>query len=354
MRRPVGCFPPASFYVSFTPLLSRRLISRAVRRGITVMNLLFLAGAMAATFAPLAVEAVGHTQDEQSALPEPGSSITRELGGGETHSYRITLDAGQFFRAVIVQQGINLLLTLYGPDGNKICDLDSPLGAEGPEPVSLIAETAGSYRLDVRALQPKAPKGRYELKVEAPRTATPQDRARVTAERAFAEATLTYQGTAESLRKAIEKYEKVIPLWQALSDRQQEAFTLSAIGYLYRNLGENQQALAYHQRALPLNRAAGNRRGEALTLYNIGAIHDNSGEPQQALSFYQQALAINQATGERSMEAATLGNLGVVYSGLGEQRKALELFNRALSLKQALRDPYGEATLLNNLGLVHY
>jgi CHAT domain-containing protein/uncharacterized protein HemY len=317
------------------------------------MSLLFLAGAMAATFAPLAARAASNLQGEQSAMPEPGSSITRELGGGETHSYRITLEAGQFFRAVFDQQGVNLLLTLYGPDGHKICDLDSPLGAEGLEPVSLVAETSGSYRLEARTLQPNAPKGRYELKVVELRTATPQDKARVAAERAFAEATLTWQGTAESARKAIEKYEKVIPLWQALSDPGQEAFTLSAIGYLYKNLGEYRSALAYHQRALPLNRAAGYRRGEALTLYNLGAVYDQSGEPKKALDLYQQALLVYQQSGERSMEAATLGNMGVVYSGLGEQRKALQLFSRALSLKQALRDPHGEATLLNNIGLVH-
>ncbi|MFN7948215.1 MAG: tetratricopeptide repeat protein [Blastocatellia bacterium] len=292
-------------------------------------------------------------QDEQRAVPEPGKSVSRELSGGESHSYRITLEAGWFFRAVVEQQGINLVLTLYGPDGQKLCDLDSPIGAQGPEPVSLVADAAGNYRLEVRTLQPNAPKGNYDLKVEELRLATPQDRARIVAERAFAEATLTYQGTAESLRKGIEKYEKVIPLWQALGDRQQEAFTLSVIGYLYKNLGEYQQALTYHQRALPLRRAAGNRSGEALTLYSIGAIYDNTGEPQKALSVYQQALSIYQELGDRSMEAATLGNLGVVYSGLGEQRKALEFFSRALQLKQAVRDPYGEAALLNNIGLVH-
>jgi hypothetical protein len=66
------------------------------------------------------------------------------IGGGETHSYRIMLTAGQFFRAVVDQQGVNLLLTLYRPDGQKICDLDSPAGAQGIEPVSLIAEAAGA------------------------------------------------------------------------------------------------------------------------------------------------------------------------------------------------------------------
>ncbi|HEX4945970.1 MAG TPA: tetratricopeptide repeat protein, partial [Blastocatellia bacterium] len=279
--------------------------------------------------------------------------ITRELSGGETHKYQITLTAGQIFRGVVQQRGVNVVTTLFGPNGQKIAELDSPVGAEGSEPVSLIADTTGVYRLELQARQQNAPQGRYEIKVEEVRTATQADRDRVAAERAFADATITYQGSAESLRKGIEKYKQVIPLWQALRDRTQEAFTLNAIGLLYRHLGEYQQALTYHQQALQINQEVGNPGSEALTLYSIGAVYDHVGEPKKALDAYHKALAIFQQLGDRSMEAATLGNTGVVYSGLGEQQKALEYFQRALPIKQSLRDPNGEATLLNNIGLIH-
>ncbi|MFN7928448.1 MAG: CHAT domain-containing protein [Blastocatellia bacterium] len=289
---------------------------------------------------------------QEAALLVTGKPVARELSGGATHAYHISLTAGQFLRAVVEQRGINVLVTLYNPQGEKIAELDSPVGAEGPEPVSLLAETSGTYRLEVRSLQQNAPAGCYEVKIEEIRAATVQDKDRIAAERAFAEATIAYQGSAESLRLGIEKYEKVLPLWQALQDRGQEAFTLSTIGHLYKNLGEYQQARAYYQRALPLHQAAGKRGGEALTLYQMGAVAGDLGEPQKAISLYQQALALHQELGDRSMEAATLGNLGVIYSGLGEQEQALELFQRALTLKRAVRDPYGEATLLNNIGLV--
>ncbi|HZS07353.1 MAG TPA: CHAT domain-containing protein [Blastocatellia bacterium] len=338
-----------------TPLFLVRRSSRPVHRGaIIVASLLSLAGALTTASARMAAGGSSRAQDEQCAVPEPGRSIKRELGGGQAHSYRIMLDTGQFFRAVVDQQGVNLLLTLYGPDGRKICDLDSPVGAQGAEPVSLVAETSGGYRLEVRAWQPNAPRGRYELKVQELRTATPEDKARVVAERAFAEATIVGgQMTAESLRNAIEKYREVTLLWHTLGDRQQEAYTLTAIGYCHGNLGEYEQALDYYDRALLLRQATGDRGGEALALYNIGAVYGNSGKPQQALDSYQQALSINRAIGNQSMEAATLGNMGVIYSDLGEQQKALEFFNQSLLLKRAVGDPYGEATLLNNIGLVH-
>lgn len=270
------------------------------------------------------------------------------------HSYKVTLAAGQFLRAVVDQRGINLIVTLYDPDGKKLVELDSPVGAQGPEPVSLVAKTSGSYRLELRSWHKSAPKGRYEVRIEQLRPAAPQDEPRVAAERAFAEATLIAgQETAESQRKAIEKYRETVSLWQALGDRQQEAYTLTAIGYVHASLAEYQKALDYYNQALPLSQGAGDRHNEATTLYNIGLVHDWLAEQQRALDFYNQALQIHRVAGNRSMEAATLGNMGVVYSRQGQHQKALEFFNRALVLKRDVGDPSGEATLLNNIGLIH-
>jgi tetratricopeptide (TPR) repeat protein len=293
-----------------------------------------------------------YAQAQEQTRLEPGLPLTREIKGGETHSYQVTLVEGQFLRAVLEQRGVNVWITLLAPDGRKLAALDAPHGANGPEPISLIAETTGAYRLEVRPMQENAPLGRYDIKLEEVRTATPQDKDRVAAEWAFAEATLTFQGTAESVRQAIAKYEKVIPLWQGLGDRRQEAFTLLNIGMLHRQLSEFQQALAIYRRALPLSQAAGDRAGEALTLYHLGTTYDYLGEPRQSLDAHQQALGIYQELGDRVMMASVFGNLGVVHSGLGEQLQALELFNRSLALKQAAGDPYGEATLFNNIGLV--
>src|SRR5262249_45757851 len=146
--------------------------------------------------------------DEQgAAVLEPGKPIEGELAGGESRSYHFTLAGGQFLRALVDQRGVNLIVTLYGPDGKKIADLDSPNGAQGQEPVSAIAATAGDSRLELSPQQQKAPRGRYVVRIEELRAATPQDKTRVAAERALAEATIIGgQVTAESLRKAIEKY----------------------------------------------------------------------------------------------------------------------------------------------------
>ncbi|MEC4852135.1 MAG: tetratricopeptide repeat protein, partial [Jaaginema sp. PMC 1079.18] len=119
---------------------------------------------------------------------------------------------------------------------------------------------------------------------------------------------LVQQGTAESLKQAIIKFEEAVRLYRQAGDKRSEALSLNDIGYVYFLLGEKQQALHYYNQALPLRRAVGDRVGEATTLNNIGGVYDSLGEKQQALDYFNQALLLSRAVGNRQMEATTLNN----------------------------------------------
>ena len=159
---------------------------------------------------------------------------------------------------------------------------------------------------------------------------------------------LFQQGTAESLRQALEKWQAARQLYHAAGDKGTEAVTLLSMGRINDDLGEKQQALDYLNQALPLFRAVGDRRGEAATLNNIGAVYSSLGEKQKALDYYNQALPLSRAVGDRRMEAITLNNIGNVYDSLGEMQQALDYYNQALPLLRAVGDRGGEATTLSN------
>src|SRR5205823_8383348 len=91
--------------------------------------------------------------------------IERELARGETHAYRVTLAAGQYLRVMVEQRGVDLSLTLFGPDGRPLTEVDRGGISEGPEQVSVVAEAAGDYRLEVRRLDQEAAPGRYQVRV---------------------------------------------------------------------------------------------------------------------------------------------------------------------------------------------
>src|SRR5262245_50643287 len=162
-----------------------------------------------------------HTASAQTSQTplELGKPIDRELSGGQTHAFSIALAAGQYAHAVAVQHGIDVVVVFRGPDGQKIVTLDTPSGDLGPEPVSVVAEVSGTYLLEVTSLDNDAPKGRYQLKLDELRTATPQDKSRITAQQAFTDAKpLRNQRTRESYRKAIQKYQEALNVWRAVND----------------------------------------------------------------------------------------------------------------------------------------
>ncbi|MBA4122873.1 MAG: tetratricopeptide repeat protein [Acidobacteria bacterium] len=283
-----------------------------------------------------------------------GKPIERQLAGNEAHSYKIALAANQYLHVVVEQRGIDVVVALFAPDGKKIAEVDSPNGTQGEEPISIVAEAAGSYRLEVRSPEAKVAAGRYQVKVEELRTANLQDKNQFAAQQAYAEGKqLESEGSAGSLRKALDKYQEALPLWHAVNDRAKEADTLNNIGVVYVSLGEKQKALDYLNQALPLSRAVGDREGEASTLSNIGYVYHSLGENKKALDYYNQALPLRRAVGDRSGEASTLTNIGGVYDSLGEKQKALDYYNQALPFNREIGDRRGEAITLNNIGTVY-
>ena len=177
---------------------------------------------------------------------------------------------------------------------------------------------------------------------------------RTAAEKAFEEGWQLYQeGTAESLRQAIVKWEEELKLWQQLEDKSQQALTLIWIGNVYSTLGEKLQTLEHYNQALLLYREVNDRGGEATALNNIGLVYSDLGKSEQALECYNQALLLYRALKDRRGEATTLSNIGAVYSDLGKSEQALQYYSQALLLYRALKDKRGEANTLGNIGGVY-
>ena len=270
--------------------------------------------------------ALSHTRSEfqQKAEQDPkpadvrelklGEPIERELGGGAAHSYEVSLTQGQYLNVLVDQKGIDVIITVFGPDGGKLTEVNDTF-AGVLESTFVIAEAAGVYCVEVQSTIKDAKAGIYEIKVEEKREATSKDRAQVAAQKVYEEANkLRDQQTAESRRKAIQKYEESLPLWRKAEDRQREAYTFNEVGGIYWQFTENQKALDAYAQALLLYRAVKNRQYEAVVLNNIGDVYLQKSEMQKALSYYTDALTLSRNIKDRQGEATALGNLGRTYS----------------------------------------
>ena len=299
---------------------------------------------------------VAEAQEQPSAYTiVAGQPVTREMRGGEQHTYQLNLSAGQHARVVVEQKGIDVVLSLSGADGKPLLEVDNNLsGTRGMEIVSLVAEVSSTYVLSVRSLEKNASAGRYEIRIEDLRAATESDRTRVTAERTYAGAAqLQNERTAESRLKAVERYGEALRLMRKVGDKRGEAMTLTNIGTIYNLLGEPQKALEPLNQALTIWQALGDRHLEAITLSINGRVYYAVGDPQKALESYSLALPVMRAVGDQSGEAGTFTQIGSVYRLIGEPQKALDYFAQALPLWRALGDRRNEATVLNNMGTVY-
>src|SRR5262245_52213850 len=96
---------------------------------------------------------------------EPGQQYEREMSGGQTHRYQITLHSGQFVRLIVQQKGIDVAVQLIAPDGKPLIDAEFT-GPFGQESLCLEVAVDGAYRIVVRTVSATAPRGAYEAKLE--------------------------------------------------------------------------------------------------------------------------------------------------------------------------------------------
>ncbi|MFL6209531.1 MAG: CHAT domain-containing protein [Pyrinomonadaceae bacterium] len=286
----------------------------------------------------------------------PGQTIAGELKGGAQRQFQLTADAKQYLSVRVVQQGIDLVVTLSDPMGRQLLAVSRQSDTLVPEPIAAVTAGAGVYRLTVRARAKDAPAGRYELQLEELRAATTQDPDRIVAAGANARgAQLQYgAGTTDALRRALTEYETAYKAWRAAGESKEVARTLGNIGAAYSALGDWHYAINSYQGEVDLLHTLGATKQEAGVAENIGWLYYHETHNKlQALDYLDRALKLYEASGARGSAARAGNMIGMIYNDLSktadEQRLALPYFTNALATERELRNPYAEGDALSNL-----
>ena len=339
----------------------------------------------------------------------PGEMRRESLEGGEAHAYRVTLARGQYIRAAVEQDGIDITVSFYepgtdlaAPGAKPSAFMDTLNGSHGPESVSLLTGASGEYLLVVRSEARGDMPGRYELKLEDAREPTESDLLRLRAEAAYLEGRrLRRLGTNETGKQAVAKYTEALGLWRSLGDRYNEACALHSLGRTYYggrgqldaertnlealldslnralaislelndlfaqailnsdmasavlHLDTPSKALPYYERAYDLYERAGDQWGKAMVQSEIGYAHSRLGDYREALRHYQQSLPIWQAARDRDMEANAYNQIADALENLGDPARALAMYRQALAIWQETGNSR-LASAYNNVGKVYY
>ena len=340
----------------------------------------------------LLVLAASITAFSQTKTVEPEKAIEQTIAAGETHSYTMTLAAGTYAAVNLDQKGINLTLTIFSTDGQKLRTADLT-GVGFAEEVCLVAQNATTYRIEASAADKPVLKGSYTLKLTQIHPATDDDRSRVQAQKLSEEGMqFLINQTATSKADALDKFQKSISLWQAVKDQSYEARAFYYVAYTSNALGQYANAAEAAEKGLPLARAAGSKDLEAYLLDELGASFNNRGERKKALDIFLEALKLRSDAdpvgrsmtlsniaiaywgigdrrkslsyleqfvpllhnlGERLKESTTLGNMCVIHNDLGEFKQAFELCRQALEIKREIKDMAGQALTLSNTGNIY-
>lgn len=328
-------------------------------------------------------------------LPKPLPVLAdgrHALRGGESHSFRVNLATDQYLYALVEQQEIDVQISLFKPDGSQIASSDSPNDRWGTEPILILGDVAGEYRVQVNAPNVRSSAAHYVIKIVALREASDSDKQHVIAQRNFDEAEkLRSQPSATVKRAAIAKYAEAVPLFQAAGDTYRQTLALWGIGNVHVQLSEFRSALPFFEKALSLAQKARDERSQAMietfvggindflgniaishqhygrarmlanrlavvstegsALNNIGKLHNDAGDFQRALEYYLRALPLFAELPPR--RAITLNNIGVAYTALGELERALDYLQQSLTIAKAGGDRNTEAQTLSNIGFIH-
>jgi CHAT domain-containing protein/Tfp pilus assembly protein PilF len=150
----------------------------------------------------------------------------------------------------------------------------------------------------------------------------------------------------------INQHEQVLADARAAHRVSDEGFELITLGYLYRQAGQMQKALARLNEAFQIEQREDNQPGQAMARNTMGRVYSDLGQQEKALPLFNEALAVWRRLRIRPAEANTLNNIGRAYNDLGQRERALSSLNEALAIWRDLDSAQG-GRMLSRRDMLH-
>ena len=151
---------------------------------------------------------------------------------------------------------------------------------------------------------------------------------------------------------ALASLEEARRAFEAAGDRAGLASTISALGSVHSDLGDNALCERLYRESLALSEAIGDRRGMSAVLNNHGIVLKNQGRLDEARALHERALALRREIGDRNWTAISLNNIGVVLFEQDHMREAARYYTEAVRLSRELGDTRNVVRALHNLAIV--
>lgn len=289
------------------------------------------------------------SQAQEIQTLKPNIPLERKIIGGESQTYRFSINAGHFFRIKAEQKAIDITLILKSQEGKNLNEVNLTRTG-GLESFSGETQTSGDYQIVVSANSSNKIAGSLNLLLEVKTISTMQDKQRISAEKLLSEANELRKQGGKTAAQVIEKLDPALLLWQEIGDKYWLAWSLYNIGVANSSLNRHEKAIEFYEKSLALQREIKDQSGEGITLNSLGITYANLSRSEKAIEYYEDALAIHREVKNLSEEGNTLINLGSIFYSLSKFEKSLEYREKALEVFREVGNRMGEASALNALG----
>lgn len=295
-----------------------------------------------------------------SKVLEPGQSIEREIAADHKHQYQITLAEGQYADVRVEQRGVDIIAHLFAADGQLIADIDEEATAQGSERVELVAEAAGSYKIEIETSLPKASPGWYAIQLTELRAPTADERLLFeTLKQYYLSLRL---GASGKIDKAIELGNRALETRQRVRGPVHPlvAASLRSLGWQYGAKNDLARAESVFQQAEEVTaKTSGTDSLEyADVLFGLGETKLFKGDLARSELPLQRSLSIREkiAGPESRVVASSLLMLALFYRYSNDLPRAEQSYLRALAIREKLlgTDHIGVSNVLSDLGLFYY
>jgi CHAT domain-containing protein/tetratricopeptide (TPR) repeat protein len=284
-----------------------------------------------------------------------GAGIEQDIAGAARHEYDLELHAGEYAAVSVDQRGTDLVIRVLDPSGTSLVVVDDEVRKDAREQVTLVADTARAYRLTVTARYPRMASGRYAIRIDEIRPASPRDRdlyeaRKLATEAATLRASGKFDDSQDRATRALSLAEPVLG-----SSHLFIGSLLTTIAQNHRAKGQRAEAEQAFERALAsVEGAVGPAHPQ------VGAIRETMGVMYNTLDDYARAeplmtqgTAITEAAlGEHPRLATCLMDLALFHTNRGDYPRAMSELQRALEIsdKTLSPDEFAAIAIVNNLG----
>jgi serine phosphatase RsbU (regulator of sigma subunit)/tetratricopeptide (TPR) repeat protein len=152
-----------------------------------------------------------------------------------------------------------------------------------------------------------------------------------------------------SFQEAVGDYKQSMKIAEELKNLPMQADCLTAIGSIYRRMGNYGEGLTILFKALKLYEKLG-FENEEKCMMGIGVIYSKQKNYTTALKYLYAALKTTENNGNVRMKSRILVNIGVVYYSMKNYEKSIAYYKRVLESAQKLHDLAMQQASYSNIG----